>query len=168
MGRSYYYALFIEGLREAKFLPQNQTANKRISQDSNPGSLTTESFASLVTPVHQPKSWLCLKGVHRAYPPTHPIRCCPPWAQLVWTASIWTHDQWPSMYQPQLKPLQQWPMGICSHPSIQPQRALIRESATHHSKMGQVPEELWEGRQRKEKSKQYYIGYWVYFCFKIC
>lgn len=54
------------------------------------------------------------------------------------------------MYQPQLKPLQQWPMGICSHPSIQPQRALIRESATHHSKMGQVPEELWEGRQRKE------------------
>lgn len=62
MGRRYYYALFIEGLREAKFLPQNQTANKRISQDSNPGSLTTELFASLVTPVHQPRVLIMPEG----------------------------------------------------------------------------------------------------------
>lgn len=91
--------------------------------------------------------------------PPHPIWCCPPWAQLVWTVSIWTHDQWPSTYQPQLKPLQQWPVGICSHPSIQPQRALITESATHHSKMGQVPEELWEGRQRKRRKIYFNTGF---------
>ena len=45
-------------------------------------------------------------------------------------------------------------MEIYSHPSIQPQGTLITESATHRSKMGQVPEELWqEGRERERGEK---------------
>lgn len=73
MGRSYYYALFTEGLREAKLLPQNQIASEWISQDSNPGSLTSELFASLVTPIHQPRVLMKPEGGPESIPPPHPI-----------------------------------------------------------------------------------------------
>lgn len=55
------------------------------------------------------------------------------------------------------------PAVICGDlqaPSIQPQGALITESATHHSKMGQVPEELWkEGRETERERNVSTLGF---------